>query len=374
MKIGLDVNPLFGSRGGVGWHVYHLLRAMLELKEEIDFVGYVRPGAVARFGQERDLQELARSPRLRWVEAGQLLLPWRGRWDGLDLFHGPNYKMQTLGRYGGVVTIHDLWMDRHPEYSTKLLGQRPSFLRTRHTARRARVVITDSEHSAKDIVELYGIARERIAVILNGVSDHFHPGRTADLPADLVRRFGLPTDRYILFVGGADPRKNHRTLLQAYAAQAGRLRPYTILVAGGLEHRFGSVPATIRELKLEDRVVCVGNLTIEDMRLLYAHASVFVFPSRFEGFGLPVLEAMACGAPVITSNVTSLPEVAGDAAVLIDPESPAGLGEALVRVLESSSLQATLRAKGLERAARFTWEKTARETVAVYRQVCSSRL
>lgn len=366
LRIGFDANPIVGDRGGVGWHAYHLLRALLDLKEEVEFVGYVKPGLL-RNGQ---LEGWESRTRLRWVEAGRLARRWRGTLDQLDLYHGTNFKLHTSGRFGGVVTMHDLWLDRYPQYSQKLFGQRASFHRTKRTAWRARKVVTISEHSAHDIESLYGLPRNRIVVIPCGVSEDFQPAVGEQNLAAVGQRFGLSTERFILFVGGADPRKNHQTLLKAYARRADRLKGHRLVLVGDIHHRFGDLLQTVQTLGLEHRVVCTGRLPIGDIRLLYSHADLFVFPSIYEGFGMPVLEAMACGAPVITSNCTALPEVAGDAAVLVNPEDTEELGEAIVRVLEDRTLHATLKEKGFERAKQCTWERAARRTLALYREMC----
>lgn len=374
MRIGIDANPLLGDRGGVGWHTYHLLKALLDLKEkdgQVEFVAYVRPGALSAYAADLEpFREAEVAGRLRWVETGKLGMRWRGWVDGLDLYHGTNFKMRASGRFGGIVTVHDLWLDRYPQYSTKLLGQRASFYRTRRTAWLARRVITVSEASARDIESLYGLPWNRIAVIPNAVSDDFRPVQEPDAPAQIRRRFGLPADRFILFVGGADPRKNHRVLLRAYAQRADRLSDYCVVLVGDVHHRFGDMMETARGLGLESHVVCPGRLSLADLRRLYSQATVFVFPSIYEGFGMPVLEAMACGAPVITSNTTSLPEVAGDAALLVDPENVEALGGALQRMVDDAALRATLRAKGFERIKGFTWDRSARMTMNLYRELC----
>jgi glycosyltransferase involved in cell wall biosynthesis len=366
VKIGIDANPIVGDRGGVGWHLFHLLRALVELKEDMELVCYVRPGALASLRREAWMAD----PRIRWVETGRLRMRWCGGRDKLDLYHGPNFRLQTEGRCGGVVTIHDLWLDRHPEYSPKLFGQRRAFQRTRRTAWRARKVVTVSEFSAGEIRALYGLPAERIAVIHNGVSGDFHPVRDDAAMKELRDRLGLPAGGFILFVGGADPRKNHRAFLQAAARRADRLGNRMLVLVGDPIHRFGNYIETAKALSLERRVVCTGRLAIEEIRLLYSHADLFVFPSWYEGFGMPVLEAMACGAPVITSNTTALPEVAGDAALLVNPEDTDELADAMVRVLDDQALRATLREKGFQRAKHFTWERAARQTLAVYRDVC----
>ena len=366
MRIGIDANPMVGDRGGVGWHTYHLLRTMLGLMEPVEFVGYLRPGSI----KPDSVGSWPGAERLQWREAGKWGMRWRGRFDRLDLYHGTNFKLHTTGQHGGVVTIHDLWLDRHPEYSKKLFGQRASFSRTKRTAWAARAVITVSEFSANELMELYGLPRERIRVIPNGVSEDFTPRRDDQAMAKLRQRLGLAAERYVLFVGGADPRKNHRLFLEAAAQQRTRLGARALVLVGSLTHPSGSYEESARMFGLTDRVFCPGRLSMRDLRLLYSYADLFVFPSVYEGFGMPVLEAMACGVPVVTSNTTALAEVAADAALLINPHDARAMGEAMVRVLSDAGLRESLRQKGFGRVQQFTWERAARQTLAVYREVC----
>ncbi|MGH8596908.1 MAG: glycosyltransferase family 4 protein, partial [Gammaproteobacteria bacterium] len=188
--------------------------------------------------------------------------------------------------------------------------------------------------------------------------------------AELRRRIGLPDVPFILFVGGADPRKNHRTLVRAFAKRADELKGCRLVLIGDQTHRFGNMAETIAQCGVEGRVICPGRLTIEDITRMYSHADLFVFPSLYEGFGMPVIEAMACGAPVVTSNRTALPEVAGGAALLVNPDDDEELAEAMVNILRDASLRESLRAKGFERAKQFTWERAARQTLAVYKELC----
>jgi glycosyltransferase involved in cell wall biosynthesis len=366
MRIGIDASPIIGDRGGVGWHTYHLLRAMARLNEDLELVGYVGTGSLRNGVPEG----WTGGGNIKWVESGRWQIPWRGRWDGLDLYHGTNFKMKTVGRFGGVVTIYDLWMDRHPQYSPKLFGQRASFLRTKRTAWRARKVITISAFSARDIVSLYGLPLDRIVVIPCGVSDDFRPRRDQAEFGDLRRRIGLPDAPFILFIGGADPRKNHQAVVRAFAKRADEFKECRLVLVGDPVHRFGDMLRTIAQCGLEGRVICPGRLPIEDITRLYSHADLFVFPSLYEGFGMPVIEAMACGAPVVTSDRTALPEVAGDAALLVNPDDDEELAGAMVRILRDPPLRESLRAKGFERARQFSWERAARQTLAVYKEVC----
>ncbi|HVG02757.1 MAG TPA: glycosyltransferase family 1 protein [Nitrospira sp.] len=367
IRIGIDAASVVGDKGGVGWHTYHLLRALLELKEDVSYCGYLPAGSL-RGGQ---LDGWPMHDKIHWIETPRWMMPWRGRRDGLDLYHGPNFKMHALGRWGGIVTIHDLWLARHPEYSSKLLGQTGSSRRARATALRARRVVTVSEFSARELEELYDIPRHHVIVIPNGVSEDFHPRQDQQEVFDLRRRWAIPKAGYILFVGGADPRKNHRVFLQAVAQSRSELGGRAILLVGDAEHKEGSYRATAQALGLEQHVRYTGRLDRGDLRRLYAGADVFVFPSRYEGFGMPVLEAMACGTPTITSLSSSLPEVAGDAALLVDPDDVEALGKAMIRMLSDAELRAEYRRRGFERAESFTWQRTALRTSALYHELCA---
>ncbi|MBP8154849.1 MAG: glycosyltransferase family 4 protein, partial [Nitrospira sp.] len=261
MRIGIDAASIVGDKGGVGWHTYHLLRSLLALDEQVEYVGYLRPGSL----QAGRLAGWPVHDRLRWVETPRWLMPCRGVWDTLDLYHGPNFKMHTTGRSGGIVTIHDLWLARHPEYSRKLLGQAGSSRRAIATANRARRVVTVSEFSAREIEALYGIPRERVVVIHNGVTEEFSPVQDEQGMDALRARWAIPSAGFILFVGGADPRKNHRVFLQAVAQSRSQLGGRAILLVGDAEHPQGSYLATARSLGLEQDVRCTGRLNREDL-------------------------------------------------------------------------------------------------------------
>ena len=218
---------------------------------------------------------------------------------------------------------------------------------------------------------MYGIPRDRVVVIHNGVTEDFSPVQDEQAMAALMKRWSIPAAGFILFVGGADPRKNHRVFLQAVARSRSQLGGRVILLVGDAEHPQGSYLATARSFGLEQEVRCTGRLDRDELCRLYSFADLFVFPSLYEGFGMPVLEAMACGAPTITSSTSSLPEVAGDAALLVDPEDADALGAAMVRVLSEQALRRQLRDRGFERARLFTWPRAAVRTSALYRELCA---
>jgi glycosyltransferase involved in cell wall biosynthesis len=366
IRIGIDASPIVGDRGGVGWHTYHLLREMLAAQPNATFVAYLRPGS----DPPEEARRWSAGDRLTWVIASKWSMRDRGRADRLDLYHGTNFRMHTVGRYGGIVTIHDLWLERFPEYSSKFLGQRLSSYKTKRTARRARKVITVSKFSAQELTELFGLSADQIVMIPNGVSDDFFPRQDTGAFMALKQRIGLTADRYILFIGGADPRKNHRVVMEAASLMSTHLEGRMLVFAGSPTHPFGSYEGTTKSYGLTGRVLCTGRLPQRDLQLLYSYADLFVFPSLYEGFGMPVLEAMACGAPVITSKTTALGEVAGDAAMLVDPRNARELADTMHQVLENESLRAALRTKGFARVKQYTWSESARQTCELYASLC----
>jgi glycosyltransferase involved in cell wall biosynthesis len=293
----------------------------------------------------------------------------RARWDQVDLFHGLNFKLRAWGRYGGLVTIYDLSVDRLGLPSRKLFGQRRSFLRTRRTARRASRVVTISAHSAADIVELLGVPRERIAIVSPAVGPEFSPVADAGMIAAVKARYGIRRGAYVLSGGGAEPRKNIARLIDAFG-RAPRLRDaMNLVVVGGMDHGVEAIRTAVGRAGLESAVVFPGHVPFNDLRALYAGCALFAFPSLYEGFGMPPLEAMACGAPVVSSNASSLPEVVGDAAVLVDPTDVDALASAMQRVAEDDALREDLCRKGTLRAKEYSWERSARDLLLVYQEL-----
>lgn len=364
MRIALDVSPLARNRAGIGAYVAHLLTALVRIAPDHDYWFYT-PQPLP----EKDLAGFGAHPSVRIVQCPELLMGLRARWDRVDLFHGLNFKLRGWGRYGGIVTIYDLSVDRLGLPSRKLFGQRRSFLRTQRTAQRASRVVTISEHSAADIVELYGVPRERIAVVSPAVSPAFAPVADPGAVSAVKVRYGIRRGAYVLSGGGAEPRKNIALLVEAFG-RAGRLRDrMNLVVVGGMDHGAEAVRAAVGGAGLESAVVFPGHVPLEDLRALYAGCVLFAFPSLYEGFGMPPLEAMACGAPVVCSNASSLPEAVGDAALLVDPRDPDAWGRAMTRVADDAALCEDLRRRGALRAKAFSWEQSAQALVKVYQDL-----
>jgi glycosyltransferase involved in cell wall biosynthesis len=299
----------------------------------------------------------------------------------VDIFHATEHLLPPLRRLRTVFTFHDAIYALFPQYHLPMnrlfLGSMmPRFLR------RADAIVTVSECSKGDAVRLYGIDPARIRVIYEGVDARFQPVTDPARLAQVRARYALP-ERYVLYVGTIEPRKNLVALLEAWSKI--RISDFEfrnlLVIAGKKGWLYESFFSRLRELGLEGEVILPGYIADEDLPAVYSAASVFVFPSLYEGFGLPPLEAMACGTPVVCSNASSLPEVCGpaaaggsvdrpEAALLVEPTDVAALAQAMERVLSDEPLRATLRARGLAQAAQFSWERTARETLAVYREVC----
>ncbi|MFO0773133.1 MAG: lipopolysaccharide heptosyltransferase II [Nitrospiraceae bacterium] len=367
MRLGIEATPILGDRGGVGWYLYYLLRSFVRLRDDYELFCYVEPGYRDKIRWESWMDD----PRLRWREATRKTMRWCGANDRLDLFHGPNFRLRTEGRYGGIVTIHDLWMDRHPEYSPKLFPHTSSN-HTRHAAWQARRVITDSYASAREINELYGLPMDRMVVVHCGIAEDFYPVTDPEVWTRVRERIGIGSEGFVLFVGGADPRKNHRVFLEAVAQMRAGLGRRKVVLIGDAVHRHGNYHETAARLGLTDITICPGRVPMDDLRVLYSRADLFAFPSLYEGFGMPVLEAMACGAPVVTSNRSSLLEVAGTAAVLVDPENSQQVAEGMVAVLDQPARREELRRQGFERVHRFSWDRAATQVMRVYRETCHS--
>ncbi|TKB72822.1 MAG: glycosyltransferase family 4 protein [Nitrospira sp.] len=306
-----------------------------------------------------------------------------------DLLHLPYDSCVAWKKGKLVVTIHDVKQLLFPALAPKRnVHQRLEELLVGDRRNKIDHILTDSKCSRRDIVERCGVPSDRITVVYPGVDlDRFKPskvevqaeveekkfGASRILPSSLTSTSTCRTGRpYVLSVAGPDPTKNVETLIEAFARLPAPVRVAHDLVLAGDFRRREDLRERVAALGLEKQVLFPGVVSDERLIELYQNAALLVFPSRYEGFGLPVLEAMACGCPVVSSNAASLPEVAGDAAILVDPNDTDGFARAMSRVLEDSEKATELRTRGLAQAARFTWERTARETIAVYKRIANA--
>jgi glycosyltransferase involved in cell wall biosynthesis len=384
VRIGINALFLQKPTTGMGQHLLHLLEGLDSLEEKDQQYTLLAPRfrraytvrapqLSDRFREVEVVSALARLgenvEQVWWEQVGIVLAGTREK---VDLLHCPYWSNPLWSPWPTVVTVHDVIQFVLPEYAWRKIS-RVYFGLVAAGARRADAVITVSECSKRDIEKVLGLAPERIHVIGNAVDSSFFPVRDAWLLASVRERYGIGP-RFILYFGGFDMRKNVPRIIEAYGRLPERLRREYQLVIAGRYSRLGhplfpDPREKVRELGLDGSVVFTGQIREQDKAPLYSAAAVFAFPSLYEGFGMPVLEAMACGTPVVTSNLSALPEVAGDAGVLVDPYEPAAISTAMEELLEDQSRREELSRRGLERARRYTWHQVAEQTVRVYKQI-----
>lgn len=373
IHIGLNAHLLSTSQSyrgaGISWYITQLLKHVAQAAPDFCYSAFLSdpafqaPGLTLRRSHWPTQRPLV---RIVWE---QLIQPLVLRRAGIDLLHALAFVAPLAAPCPFVVTVYDLSFLRYPE------AFRPFnrwYLRTftRHSVKRARAVIAISESTRQDVIKLLGAPPERVHTIYCGVDEYFHPLPAAEVTAFRAAQ-GLP-DQFVLFLGTLEPRKNVDGLIRAYA-QWRTQEPHAplLIIAGGKGWYYRHIFSLVESLNLTTSVRFADYVPQSELPLWYNAASFFVYPSHFEGFGLPVLEAMACGVPVITSTTSALPEVAGadGTAVLVNPADVTALAQAMQQMMTDPDWRTGIAERGLTRAASFRWEKTARETVEVYRKV-----
>jgi glycosyltransferase involved in cell wall biosynthesis len=387
MKIAIDARWIFPRISGIGAYTRELIHALAALDSENRYtILFDRADLRDRTGREAGLAdhpnfESRVLPYGVFSARSQWSLPGFLRREKIDVFHSPNYMIPLAafprlraGRTRAVVTIHDVIPLLFPNHAPRSRKSRFFFLYKwimAEVARRADAIITDSETSRRDCLMLLGVGPCRagqVTTIPIGVSPRFHPA--GGKPAPRKDPADTATPRTCLYVGRADPYKNLSGLVRAFALARGRLPfPLRLVIAGPLDERYPEAPALARDLGVAEHVDWTGYLSDADLVRLYQQADLLALPSRYEGFGLPVVEAMACGTPVLISTAGALREVAGDAALTADPDDIGAMADRLQDILMKPDLAEKLVEDGLARAAAFTWARTAAETLALYGKI-----
>lgn len=363
------------QRGGLANYFRQLVHHLAEVDPENHYTLLLHPHSAALFHVDAPNlhTRIVPIPGRQAHYWEQFLLPLVLATLPLDLVHFVGFPAVLAQRKPTVITLHDLSYKMLPHLRGDWLSRFHWRFFGDLGARRADHVITTSEHSRRDIQRLLGIPAERINVIYGAPAPIFRPLEPESARAVARDKYGIE-GRYILFVGTLQPTKNLARLIEAYALARQRARiQQSLVVVGQQGWQYQDIFARISGLELQDHVIFTGFVPDEDLPALYSGADVFVLPSLYEGFGLPVVEAFACGTPVIASNVASLPEVAGDAAILVNPTNIEGLAQALERVCTDAGLRQAMRQAGLARAAQFSWRTCAEQTRQVYRQVWAQR-
>jgi len=371
MRIGIDATALPMQLYGAGNYISQLIQALPRVDAANEYVIFAKP-IHARLLSSPSVHIISTSLASRFMRIAweQTALPILARQHRLDLLHSPHYTMPLLHPCKSVVTFHDMTFFLYPElHEWYKRIYFPAIIRA--SARRADAIIADSESTRQDILRTLKLDASKVFSVPLGVSvDFFH--RSPSEVARVREKFRLPNS-FILSVGVLEPRKNFPTLVRAFKNLVERELSHSLVIAGKKGWQYEEIFNTVRNLDLQSRVLFLDYVPQNDLPSLYHAADLFVYPSLYEGFGLPVLEAMACGTPVITSNISSMPEITGDAALLVNPRDETELVDAMQRVLTDNALRDKLARNGLERAKQFSWERTARETLAVYEQVAQLR-
>lgn len=366
MHVGIDARLVYYTRAGIGEYTLRLTQALAEAYPQERFTLLQDRRQPPHLVDAANVEvAYSRVPSHHRME--QLLMPWVVGRLNTDVFHSPDFipPLQYHGR--SVITIHDLAFLIYPHFVTKD-GAR-YYGQIDRAVRKADHIIAVSHSTKNDLVRMLGTPEDCITVIHEAADPRMRPMPPDEALTRVQALYGVP-DEYILFVSTIEPRKNVGGLLKAYRRLRDdyKLTPALVL-AGAPGWLSDDVYALVDTLDLKEHAHFLGRVEARDLPYLYNAARCLVHPAFYEGFGLTPLEAMACGTPVIVSNVSSLPEVVGDAALLIDPEQDEEITVALWRILTDDELRESLRLKGLQRAASFSWRRAAEQTMAVYRQV-----
>lgn len=367
MQIGLDARLVFYSKAGIGQYIIHLTKALSQLNTPDDnFIllqsrkdksNIIYNNNFTRISLWTPSHHRLEQPALRF-ETSRL---------GLDLLHSPDFIPPFKRNYKSVITVHDLAFLLYPQFMTRQSAR--YYGQIDHAVRNTDHIIAVSKATKKDLIKLLGVPEEKITVIYEGRNPAYQPMDRTKAEQYVKKTWDIDPN-YIFFISTIEPRKNVPTLLKSFKYLKDHYKvSQKLIMAGSRGWLFEEVDETIKALNLENDVILLGRVKDEHVNYLYNAAGMLVYPSFYEGFGLPPLEAMTCGTPVIASKIKVMPEVVGDAALLVDPHDVEGLAIAIHRLLTNPELRDELTAKGLKRAKKFSWEQAARETLAVYHKI-----
>lgn len=370
MRVGLSAYLLHQGpdyrAAGVSRYVHELLVHLPAARPEHNYLAFHGSDAPSLAGVESVLAPLPteRAPlRILWEQLG---LPIQALKSKVDLLHATVNVLPLLGTWPCVLTVHDLAFLRHPD---RFPSSKAKYLRfaVSLSCQKAKRVIAVSEHTKEDLLELFRLPPEKISVVYSGVGESFRP--VPHHETEMFRRSVFGGRPYLLHVGTLEPRKNLDVLIRSFAEmRRERHIPHVLALVGAKGWMFGNLQKIVIDLGLKEHVRFVDYVAPAELPLWYNCADLFAYPSQYEGFGLPVLEAMACGSPVVTSASSGTGELAGDACLTVEPGSQQALEVAMNRVLEDAGLRESMRMRGLARAEQFSWYKTASQTVDVYEE------
>jgi glycosyltransferase involved in cell wall biosynthesis len=367
MRVAIDARKLHDF--GIGTYIRNLLRHLARIDHDTEYVllcGEADLGVSAQLGPNfRSVLE----PSPNYSIREQIHVPWVLRRERPDVYHAPHYVLPAAINCNSVVTIHDCIHLMFPQYLPNRMAYAYARAQMWTAAHRSDCILTVSDASKRDILHLFNIPPEKIVVVYNAIDAHFSVTPAADAVSRVRERYQLD-HRFVLYVGNIKPHKNLVRLIEAFnELRTGDLEDVKLLIIGDEISKLPALRHAVHRHKLHKHVRFLGYVPDDQLAVLYRLAAVFVFPSLYEGFGLPPLEAMASGTPVVVSNVSSLPEVVGDAAVLVDPHDIDSIVDGLRCVLTNPSRADDMRRKGLERSREFSWERSVARTLEVYKRI-----
>ena len=367
MKVAIDARKLHDF--GIGTYTRNLLLHLARIDRDSEYVLLCHQGDLDIAAQLGPNFRTVLEPSPNYSIREQIHVPWVLHRERPDVFHAPHYVLPPAVRCRSLVTIHDCIHLMFPQY----LPNRMAYVYARASmwsaARRSHRILTVSEASKRDIMHFFNVPPEKIVVVYNAIDERFRVTPSDEAVARVRERYQLDHG-FVLYVGNIKPHKNLVRLIEAFNGLRQRgFDQLTLLIIGDEISKLPALRRAVHRHKLHKHVRFLGYLPNDTLAILYRLAAVFVFPSLYEGFGLPPLEAMASGTPVVTSNVSSLPEVMGDAAVLVDPYDVESIVDGIARILNNPALGEELRAKGIARAREFSWERSVARTRELYQEV-----
>ncbi|HKY19971.1 MAG TPA: glycosyltransferase family 1 protein [Vicinamibacterales bacterium] len=369
MRIGIDARKLHDY--GIGTYIRNLLRELANIDRQTEYVLFTRPQDVAVAASLGENFRAVPDRSGHYSIAEQLSIPLGVKRERLDLFHATHYVLPALTPSKTVVTIHDCIHLMFPDYTQRRLGHAYAKASLYTAAHKSDRILTVSESSKRDILKFFKVSPDKIVVTPNAIDDRFSAPPSDEHVTDTRERYQL-SHSYLLYVGNIKPHKNLERLIEAFHLVRNQGRSeLELLIIGDEISKLQALRRAVHKYDIHRYVRFLGYVPDKTLAVLYRLASVFVFPSLYEGFGLPPLEAMASGTPVVTSNVSSLPEVVGNAAVLVDPYDAAAIAHGIATVLRSTHLRGELRERGLNRVQEFSWARSVRRVRNVYDEVLS---
>lgn len=373
MRIAIDARMLTNTLTGVGRYLLNLIKHLAEIDKENEY----RILAASRLSLDNFLSKF-QAPNFRKIivktpmvsPRQHFTIPPVLRRERIDIFHYPQFDLPLFQKCKSVITIHDLNVLQIADYFPKQRFIRRTYSRwiTKVSLQRAEKIIAISQSTKEDIIRHFKTPKEKIEVIHEAADEHFHP-----LPQEATRKtlekYSLSSP-YLLYVGVRRAHKNLLRLLEAHKLlRENRKIVHKLVIVGEEDPRFPQVKRKVRELGLNEEVIFTGYLPEKDLPYFYNGATLFIFPSLYEGFGMPVLEAMACGTPVVCSHTSSLPEIAGETAIFVDPHNIKAMAEGMKKVIDDKGLRKRLSLAGLKQARKFSWHRTAQKTLEIYRSL-----